>query len=127
MKRKFILVGIIVIVFFVIFYGKVLSNFVKNFNVENWKFYDVNGEMIRIDRGVIGKIGVVFISKVEVSRIGVDILKKGGNVIDVVVVVGFVLGVVELNFLGLGGGGFMLIRIVKIGEIVFIDFRERVF
>ena len=125
MKRKFILVGIIAIAFSVISYGKVSSNSVKNSNVENWKPYDANGEMIRTDRGATGKIGVVSTSKVEASRIGADILKKGGNAIDAAVAAGFALGVVEPNSSGLGGGGFMLIRIAKTGETVFIDFRER--
>ncbi|WP_336014550.1 gamma-glutamyltransferase [Fusobacterium polymorphum] len=125
MKRKFLLVGIIAIAFSVISYGKVSSNSVKNSNVGNWKPYDANGEMIRTDRGATGKIGVVSTSKVEASRIGVDILKKGGNAIDAAVAAGFALGVVEPNSSGLGGGGFMLIRIAKTGETVFIDFRER--
>ena len=125
MKRKFLLVGIIAIAFSLISYGKVSSNSVKNSNVENWKPYDTNGEMIRTDRGAIGKIGVVSTSKVEASRIGADILKKGGNAIDAAVAAGFALGVVEPNSSGLGGGGFMLIRIAKTGETVFIDFRER--
>ena len=91
----------------------------------NWKPYDKNGEMIRTDRNATGKIGVVSTSKVEASRIGAEILRKGGNAIDAAVAAGFALGVVEPNSSGLGGGGFMLIRIAKTGETVFIDFRER--
>ena len=125
MKKKFLLVGIIALVFSVISYGKASNNSVKKSNVESWKPYDTNGEMIRTDRGAIGKIGVVSTSKVEASRIGADILKKGGNAIDAAVAAGFALGVVEPNSSGLGGGGFMLIRIAKTGETVFIDFRER--
>jgi len=92
---------------------------------ENWKPYDKNGEMIRTDRNTTGKVGVVSTSKVEASRIGAEILRKGGNAIDAAVAAGFALGVVEPNSSGLGGGGFMLIRIAKTGETVFIDFRER--
>lgn len=91
----------------------------------NWKPYDKNGDMIRTDRGATGKVGVVSTSKVEASRIGAEILRKGGNAIDAAVAAGFALGVVEPNSSGLGGGGFMLIRIAKTGETVFIDFRER--
>ena len=94
-------------------------------SAENWKPYDKNGEMIRTDRNATGKIGVVSTSKVEASRIGAEILRKGGNAIDAAVAAGFALGVVEPNSSGLGGGGFMLIRIAKTGETVFIDFRER--
>ncbi|MGI5075183.1 gamma-glutamyltransferase [Treponema vincentii] len=94
-------------------------------SVDNWKPYDKNGDMIRTDRNATGKIGVVSTSKVEASRIGAEILRKGGNAIDAAVAAGFALGVVEPNSSGLGGGGFMLIRIAKTGETVFIDFRER--
>ena len=94
-------------------------------SAENWKPYDKNGEMIRTDRNTTGKVGVVSTSKVEASRIGAEILRKGGNAIDAAVAAGFALGVVEPNSSGLGGGGFMLIRIAKTGETVFIDFRER--
>ncbi|MGP1431261.1 MAG: gamma-glutamyltransferase [Treponema sp.] len=94
-------------------------------SAENWKPYDKNGEMIRTDRNASGKVGVVSTSKVEASRIGAEILRKGGNAIDAAVGAGFALGVVEPNSSGLGGGGFMLIRIAKTGETVFIDFRER--
>ena len=91
----------------------------------DWKPYDKNGDMIRTDRGATGKVGVVSTSKVEASRIGAESLRKGGNAIDAAVAAGFALGVVEPNSSGLGGGGFMLIRIAKTGETVFIDFRER--
>lgn len=92
---------------------------------KNWKPYDEKGEMIRTDRNGTGKVGVVSTGKVEASRIGKEILEKGGNAIDAAVAAGFALGVAEPNSSGLGGGGFMLIRIAKTGEVVFIDFRER--
>ena len=31
---------------------------------------------------------------------------------------------VNLNLLGIGGGGFMIVRFAKTGETKFIDFRE---
>ena len=76
MRKNFFLAGIIVLAFSVMSYGKVPNTSTKNSNVENWKPYDDNGEIIRTDRGATGKKGVVATGKVEASRIGVDILKR---------------------------------------------------
>lgn len=100
------------------------QNFVVK-EVKDWRPYDAQGEMVREDRGAYGKVGIVSTSKFEASKIGLDIIKKGGNAIDAAVAAGFALGVCEPNSSGLGGGGFMTIRIAKTGETIFIDFRER--
>lgn len=75
-------------------------------------------------RGADGKNGVVAAAKPEASQVGVDILKKGGNAVDAAVATGFALGVLEPNATGLGGGGFMIIKLVNMPEAVVIDFRE---
>lgn len=93
--------------------------------VKDWKPFNENGEMIRTDRNATGKVGVVSTSKYEASKIGREILMKGGNAIDAAVAAGFALGVAEPNSSGLGGGGFMVVRSAKTGETTFIDFRER--
>jgi gamma-glutamyltranspeptidase/glutathione hydrolase len=51
-------------------------------------------------------------------------LKAGGNAVDAAVATGFAIGVVEPNTSGLGGGGFMIIKLVDMPEPVVIDFRE---
>src|SRR5262245_45764450 len=58
------------------------------------------------------------------SNVGVEILKKGGNAVDAVVVIAFALAVTWLGAGNLGGGGFMLIYL-KIGEVTVIDYREK--
>ena len=91
---------------------------------DDWKPYDANGKVLRTDRDATGKNAVVSTARYEASKIGLDILKKGGNAIDAAVGVGFALGVCEPQSSGMGGGGFMIIRFAKTGETKFIDFRE---
>lgn len=57
------------------------------------------------------------------SKIGVEVLKKGGNAIDAAIAVGIALAVVYPEAGNLGGGGFMLIRL-KDGTTKAIDYRE---
>ncbi|MDR1786222.1 MAG: gamma-glutamyltransferase [Spirochaetaceae bacterium] len=75
-------------------------------------------------RSAVGKNGIVASAKPEASQVGIDILKAGGNAVDAAVATGFAIGVVEPNTSGLGGGGFMIIKLVNMPEAVVIDFRE---
>src|SRR6187431_938235 len=58
------------------------------------------------------------------SRIGVDIMKKGGNAVDAAVAVGIALAVVYPEAGNIGGGGFMMIREAN-GKVHAIDYREK--
>ncbi|MGE0315187.1 MAG: gamma-glutamyltransferase [Lautropia sp.] len=58
------------------------------------------------------------------SRVGVDILKRGGNAIDAAVAVGYALAVVYPAAGNLGGGGFMTLQLAD-GRRTFLDFREK--
>ncbi|MCA5004328.1 gamma-glutamyltransferase [Sphingobacterium bovistauri] len=68
--------------------------------------------------------GAVVTAHHVASKVGVDILKKGGNAVDAAIAVKFALAVVYPNAGNLGGGGFMVYR-SKSGEINSLDFREK--
>jgi gamma-glutamyltranspeptidase/glutathione hydrolase len=61
--------------------------------------------------------------RASASRVGVQMMKAGGNAVDAAVAVGFALAVVYPQAGNLGGGGFMLIRLAD-GKTHFIDYRE---
>jgi gamma-glutamyltranspeptidase/glutathione hydrolase len=60
----------------------------------------------------------------KATRIGLDVLRRGGNAVDAAVAVGFALAVTLPRAGNLGGGGFMLVHLAKRGETVAIDYRE---
>ena len=68
--------------------------------------------------------GMVVTAQHLATRIGVDVLKRGGNAIDAAVAVGYALAVTYPAAGNLGGGGFMTIRFAD-GRNTFLDFREK--
>jgi gamma-glutamyltranspeptidase/glutathione hydrolase len=60
----------------------------------------------------------------EATKVGVAILKKGGNAVDAAVAVQFALAVVYPNAGNIGGGGFMVYRSKK-GITDALDYREQ--
>ncbi|KAL5523970.1 hypothetical protein ACEPAG_8143 [Sanghuangporus baumii] len=73
--------------------------------------------------------GAVASENVVCSEIGVDVLKDGGNAVDAAIATTFCIGVANLFSSGIGGGGFMTVRIPPAfpsasSEVWSIDFRE---
>ena len=77
-----------------------------------------------IERGFTANNGMVVSARVEASRIGVEILKKGGNAFDAMAATEFALAVAYPYAGNLGGGGFMVYR-KNNGEIGALDYREK--
>jgi gamma-glutamyltranspeptidase / glutathione hydrolase len=73
---------------------------------------------------VLASHGMVVAQEGTAAKIGVDILRRGGNAVDAAVAVGFALAVTLPRAGNLGGGGFMLVYLAKERKIVAIDYRE---
>ena len=74
---------------------------------------------------VYGKSGMVATQEAEASRIGLEVLRNGGNAVDAAATVAFALAVTLPSAGNLGGGGFMLVHDAENGETVAIDYREK--
>ena len=72
---------------------------------------------------VRGRRGMVASTNEVASRVGVEIMKRGGNAVDAAIAVAFALQVTHPAAGNLGGGGFMMIRL-KDGRTTAIDYRE---
>src|SRR5688500_5143823 len=81
---------------------------------------------------VFAKHAMVVSNSEIASRVGADIMKRGGNAIDAAVATGFALAVTLPSAGNIGGGGFMVIRLVGCPraecaggeENVALDYRE---
>jgi gamma-glutamyltranspeptidase/glutathione hydrolase len=71
-----------------------------------------------------GHHGMVVAQEPRAAKIGVDILKRGGNAVDAAVAVGFLMAVTYPVAGNLGGGGFMVIHLADGNRNTTIDYRE---
>jgi gamma-glutamyltranspeptidase / glutathione hydrolase len=76
-------------------------------------------------RPVIAAHGMVVSQEAVASRVGLDILQRGGNAVDAAVAVGFALAVTLPRAGNIGGGGFMLIHRADRRQTIAIDYRDR--
>ena len=73
---------------------------------------------------VAAENGMVVSAQHLATKVGVEVLKKGGNAVDAAVAVGYALAVVYPAAGNLGGGGFMTVQLAD-GRKTFLDFREK--
>lgn len=72
---------------------------------------------VRAERGMVGS------TEEHATRVGVEVLRRGGNAVDAAVAVGFALAVTHPSAGNLGGGGLMVIRFPD-GRATTFDYRE---
>jgi gamma-glutamyltranspeptidase/glutathione hydrolase len=80
--------------------------------------YAAAPEPVRARHGMVASVSEI------ASKVGVDMMKRGGNAVDAAVAVALALAVTWPSAGNLGGGGFMVIRKAN-GEAEIIDYRER--
>jgi len=76
-----------------------------------------------LNEGTIATDAMVSCAHPLASKVGIEIIKQGGNAIDAAIAVHFALAVVYPSAGNLGGGGFMVIRL-KDGTTNTLDYRE---
>ena len=78
----------------------------------------VTNEPVHAPHAVVASVSEI------ASRVGAEVMKKGGNAIDATVAVAFALQVVWPEAGNIGGGGFLIYRTAA-GKSEVIDYRER--
>ncbi|MGL2993732.1 gamma-glutamyltransferase [Flavobacterium sp. TSSA_36] len=81
-------------------------------------------ETIQAQTGLIANKAMVVSAREEASKIGVEIMQKGGNAFDAMVATELALAVCHPQAGNIGGGGFMVYRKTN-GETGALDYREK--
>jgi gamma-glutamyltranspeptidase/glutathione hydrolase len=78
----------------------------------------------KVQKKIVCENGAVISAHPLASKVGLEILKMGGNAVDAAIATQLALAVVYPGAGNLGGGGFMVARL-KDGKLVAIDYREK--
>jgi len=87
-------------------------------------FFNCKEDKKPIKEGVIADKVMIVSARAEASKIGVEILKKGGNAFDAMIATDLALAVCYPYAGNIGGGGFMVYRLEN-GTIGALDYREK--
>ena len=87
-------------------------------------FFNCKEDKKLTKEGVIAVKAMIVSARAEASKIGVEILKKGGNAFDAMVATDLALAVCYPYAGNIGGGGFMVYRLEN-GDIGALDYREK--
>jgi gamma-glutamyltranspeptidase/glutathione hydrolase len=113
MRKLFLLFPVLILLF-------PCCHFPKNAGVES---ININPYQYTIQKKIICENGAVVSAQPLASRVGVEILKQGGNAFDAAIATQLALAVVYPNAGNLGGGGFMVARL-STGKLLALDYRE---
>jgi gamma-glutamyltranspeptidase / glutathione hydrolase len=76
-----------------------------------------------INKKIVARQGAVVCAHPLASKVGVEIMKEGGNAVDAAIATQLALAVVYPGAGNIGGGGFMVARLAN-GQTLALDYRE---
>lgn len=87
------------------------------------KAIEINPYQYSINKKTVSKNGAVVCAHPLASKVGIEIMKQGGNAFDAAIATQLALAVVYPGAGNIGGGGFLVARITN-GQTVALDYRE---